>query len=103
MAEGLLDSNKNVPKSEKEELEDEGEDFSLRCGWRSCRPDSLQRFVDPKWFISAIALFSLTQGMSLQCFLKLYLYIISNQNIAKAPCNPLRYHPPLLYDPPFKF
>ena len=63
MAEGLLDSNRNEPKSEKQELEGEDEDFSLRCGWRSCRPDSLQRFVNPKWFISAISLFSLTQGM----------------------------------------
>ena len=65
MADGLLDENKNTPSCEKDEERNE-EEFSLRCGYRSWRPDFLQRFVNPKWFICALSLFSVTQGKNVK-------------------------------------
>ena len=62
MADGLLDENKNAPDSEK----DEAVPFSLRCGWKAWRPDWLQRFANPKWFVCAIALFSIVQGKNIE-------------------------------------
>eukprot|EP00794_Sanderia_malayensis_P000568 gene568-1226_t len=55
----LADGDYDVDESEKEELNDE----SLRCGWRSWRPECLQKFINPKWFILFISMFSLVQGL----------------------------------------
>eukprot|EP00794_Sanderia_malayensis_P000567 gene567-1225_t len=55
----LADGGYNVDVSEKEKLNDE----SLRCGWRSWRPECLQKFINPKWFILFISMFSLVQGL----------------------------------------
>eukprot|EP00794_Sanderia_malayensis_P000569 gene569-1227_t len=56
----LADGDYDVDESEKEELNDE----SLRCGWRSWRPECLQKFINPKWFILFISMFSLVQGLA---------------------------------------
>jgi len=59
MADGLLDDNQNAQSSEKEE----SLPFSLRCGWRTWRPNWLQSFSSPKWFLAAISMFSIVQGI----------------------------------------
>lgn len=59
--------NKGFPNGDmyKEKIEPEPE---TRCGYWSCRPDSLQRFNNPNFLLAFLCFFSMAQGEAIVVF-----------------------------------